>query len=403
MAIAPILQIAAATGVLGGRSLIRRRAQARADQQATDLTNILLGGQTGAGGVGPPTPGLANELAGTDLALLNYLQRTDPQAALKLAGQFNQAQQPARQAAQEAQARQMAALDPAQSDLLAQNEGRGQFQVIEQLPDGTSRTVVSDTQGSQRYNENLDQYRAVVQLQEDGQRMQELIAQLPPGAAALDTDNPLAMELRGLQKKMVSGIRRAEKLGALDQGSLDFINELIPGGVTLSDVLASPEALIAGVQTGLGLFADKQRNLDFDMRHYQGINPQLRARANAITEVRANRAAQVAQFEQPEFSRAGALGEAQQQTQDTVRQLIQAGAQTAADLSAAPGELQQNLGTSSAPLEVLTQPNVGGALLNFLGEDVMRGPIGIGIRAADPTGQKRSNLAGFLEGITRGL
>ena len=307
--VAPVLQLALAAGVLGGRAFNTRRQNARVNAQASTLTDLLMGGQMGAGGVGPPTPGLAGEISNTERAVLEHLQNTDPQAALAMASRLNEQLRPARAAQQQAAARQAAAFDPLQASNLALQEGRDQYQVFDQQSGGL---VDVAAQGSDEYLANVDRLRGVTGILETVNRMQELVSQLEPGAALLDTDDPAAQELAGLARGLVGDVRSAEALGALDAGSVEYIESLLPAGQSLTDLLATSDSLQSALQAGSERFARQLGELQYDMRYYTGLNPELRERISGVEAARAQRAERIAGFARPETSRARPAREAAQ-------------------------------------------------------------------------------------------
>jgi len=303
MAIAPILQVLAAGGVLGGRELVRRKRIDTARSASTEL----LDSYQAAGLVDDATlqqlrelnqfdPNLASTAAtnisksifdkqkfeadtqyrNADLGMRRDMLTVSQANADLARDRFT------RETELDARDRALYELslrDPAAAEALAFRQGKDEFAVVNE--DGSMGLV--PVQGSKLYREDVDTYTA----QLDGLELVNEMVQLVNTEGFLaNPSSPEAQRYMSLKGQLTSIVKTAEKLGTLDEGVANLVDSIFADAGSLRNLaLSTPEAVAAGLQQGSQLFRRALETQGRRMRNHRGLDPELGARTQQALQV----------------------------------------------------------------------------------------------------------------------
>lgn len=306
MAFAPILQVLAASGVLGGRFLSARRENAAyrdavgalldpsgaaagygltdAQQQATRV--LAANGQGEAAfdfAVAQAQQNQRNRASADALDMDRaklHQQRASHNIRIRELEQdvleFNYGVQTDQRTREEALA---AAYDPALAAQRAATSGRDTFQYIDQS--GTARSV--PMANTDRYNATVSAFDQLLQTDETYRQLVDLVQQeglmLDPDERTFQRARSLATQILFLEKNRLGG-------GALDQGLIDTMQQLVANPTDgLGNLLRDRDAVLASIKTARG---GVRRAIDGAaplLRGFQGLDPELVRRTRAAMAV----------------------------------------------------------------------------------------------------------------------
>ena len=89
--------------------------------------------------------------------------------------------------------------------------------------------------------------------------------------------------MKSLQGQLTALVKDGQKLGALDEGVLTLVREIMPDATTLQQNIAgNKDAVVAGLRTGRGLFTRKLQQQGQVIQYHLGLPPDLSARTRAV-------------------------------------------------------------------------------------------------------------------------
>lgn len=295
----PLIALFAA-GILGKRAIGQRSAAA--SQSA--FNSALTGFTHDPNGVGPPIPGsqTGQTINPEQAAGLQKLYRANPQAGSQLLGQLLGQNHRASQAQigrdlqqsnldlaretldfnrlkfDQAVTQAERAADPEHQRSLAEAKDTGQFFIDDPL---TGVRTAQPAPGTKEWQERTEGAQSVA----DGLDVwNQLMSHTAQNGVIRDPGAPGFGVQQSLRTRLVGSLKESLKLGALDEGVLNFASGLIPAqDVLAKDFAFGNDATAIERLTKTGeLFQNSYRTQAENTRLLPGVNPEITTRFDAI-------------------------------------------------------------------------------------------------------------------------